>query len=219
MTAFNDAKAVIGLSSLFNEVHQLGQIWLSDSAIVAAHIEAPMSASYGGCQSYPAGKTYPLRYGGGATSTLVGRRNAQISQERRFKVESGVLANSRRNHCTEVDTPFDGMRSLRLSLDRGCVWWLSIECNRWRLDCRNVRRRSQICRDLLTFLCTARLLSRSVGSISYLATDRHSCCKPLPHDYRHNDSSDRGCRESDGRTDRYAPGQCGNAVGNEPGQV
>ena len=38
MTAFNDAKAVIGLSPLFNEVHQLGQIWLSDSTIVAAHI-------------------------------------------------------------------------------------------------------------------------------------------------------------------------------------
>ena len=38
MTAFNDAKAVIGLSPLFSEVHQFGQIWLSDYAIVAAQI-------------------------------------------------------------------------------------------------------------------------------------------------------------------------------------
>ena len=39
MTALNDAKAVIGSSPLFNEVRQFGQIWLSDSAIVAAHID------------------------------------------------------------------------------------------------------------------------------------------------------------------------------------
>jgi hypothetical protein len=43
----------------------------------------------------------------------------------------------------------------RLSLSRGCIWLLWIECNLWQVGCRNVRRKFQICRGLLMFLCTA----------------------------------------------------------------
>jgi hypothetical protein len=55
-----------------------------------------------------AGKTYPLRYSGGATSILGGRQRARFPQNPRFRVENGTLAHMRSGNCTEVDTPLAG---------------------------------------------------------------------------------------------------------------